>query len=96
MRSIDIMDEGKKIKNLGFPVVFVSNSYLWYNKSYIDFKLCTLFWNIRITTTIDHYRHFLTSFFFRKLKVYLFSFRKTFCQIFCKDLYENLRSVLWL
>ena len=26
-------------------MVFVSNSYLWYNESYIDFKLCTLFWN---------------------------------------------------
>ena len=26
-------------------MVFVSNSYLWYNESYNDFKLCTLFWN---------------------------------------------------
>ena len=33
-----------KFGNLGFPVVFVSNSYLWYNTSNSNFKLCTLFW----------------------------------------------------
>ena len=36
-----------KFENLGFPVVFASNSYLWYNKSYSDFELCTLFWETR-------------------------------------------------
>ena len=30
-------------------MVYDSNSYLWYNESYIDFKLCTLFWNTRYT-----------------------------------------------